>query len=200
MFQHPALSKLPPFGALEAEIAHQRSRPRLRPGQIESAPPSTESVWSYPRPPRVEASAREARVEHRGRRVAQSSKTLRVVETSGAPVHYFPFDSVDLSALLPSEGEPAYTLCEWKGLAIYFDVIVGQSRVSRAAWTYPRPLDDLGQGYEQLKWRYAFHPAGLEACSLDGERIEPQPGGYYGGWVSSEIRGPLKGLPGSEGW
>ena len=154
-----------------------------------------ESVWDYPRPPRIEVSARRLRIVLADALIAETSHSLRVLETSHPPVYYIPLAFVAPGALEPSGG-PA-SLCEWKGSAIYYDVIgPGARRVRRAAWGYPNP----SPGYEQLLGTVAFYPAGMDECTVDGERVTPQPGGFYGGWITSGITGPFKGGPGTLGW
>lgn len=155
--------------------------------------PGQESVWDYPRPPRVEPSRRVARVELAGEMVARSERALRVLETAGPPTIYLPTEDVRMDLLDPVAGHGTY--CEWKGHAGYFDVVVGVATVTRAAWTYPDPKP----GYEELRDHISFYPALLD-CFLDDERVTPQEGGFYGGWVTADIVGPFKGSPGSRGW
>ena len=156
---------------------------RIEPG------PGQESVWDYPRPPRVELCRRVARVEVDGVLVARSSKALRVLETAGPPTIYFPPDDVTFELLTPSGGRSTY--CEWKGRASYFDV-AGRRR---AAWTYSDPKEDFGQ----LRDHISFYPAKVE-CYLDEELVRPQPGRFYGGWVTDDIVGPFKGELGTLTW
>lgn len=161
---------------------------RIEPG------PGQESVWDYPRPPRIELSRRVARVVFSGLAVARSIRALKVLETAGAPTYYIPAEDLQTEFLQPSE-VPS-TWCEWKGNATYFDLRVGDAVAHAAAWTYLEPEPE----FEGLKDHYSFYPARLEACYLDHELVRPQPGGFYGGWVTSEIVGPIKGEPGSEWW
>ena len=128
-----------------------------------------------------------------GETIAASDRALRVCETAGAPVVYLPGDDIEPGSLEPSAGGNTY--CEWKGVASYFDAVAGDQVVKRAAWTYPPP----SPGYGQLEGFYSFYP-GLVECRLAGELVRPQPGGFYGGWITDEITGPIKGEPGSEGW
>jgi uncharacterized protein (DUF427 family) len=153
-----------------------------------------ESVWSYPRPPEIRTEPRAVTVALAGREIASSDRALRVCETAGAPVVYLPITDVVDGALVPAAGR---TFCEYKGTASYFDVVDPDSgeRVERAAWTYREPT----ARYRELAERVSFYP-GLLECRLDGEPVEPQPGGFYGGWITAEITGPIKGEPGSEGW
>lgn len=155
--------------------------------------PGQESAWDYPRPPAVVPSERVVRVEHGGEVIAESRRAIRVLETAGAPVWYLPADDVRLDLLRPVPGQ---TVCEWKGAASYFDVVVGDVTARRAAWTYPAPLP----GYEPIAGRVAFYAGRVDRATVDGELVRPQPGGFYGGWVTDDVVGPFKGEPGTEGW
>ena len=150
-----------------------------------------ESVWDYPRPPRVEPSFRRARVEFGGVTVADSERALRVLETSQAPGIYFPPE--DVSCLEPARGS---SLCEWKGRAVYFDVVVGDRRAEAAAWAFPEPVG----GFEDLRDFVAFYPQAVDACWLGDERVEGNAGSFYGGWITSDVQGPFKGAPGTLHW
>ena len=152
-----------------------------------------ESVWDYPRPPELRPEARTAVVRVGEQTIAKSQRAVRVCETAGGPVVYLPFADVETGMLSPS-GEPR-SWCEWKGAADYFDVTAEGGTVARAAWTYPEP----SPGFESLAEYVSFYPALVE-CTLDGEEVRPQPGGFYGGWMTSEITGPVKGEPGTGGW
>jgi uncharacterized protein (DUF427 family) len=155
----------------------------------------TESVWDYPRPPRVEPSSRLVRVVLGGAVIAETTRSHRVLETSHPPVYYVPLDDVAAGALEPSRCGGSF--CEWKGAASYFDAIGGDGRrVERAAWTYPRP----STGFESIRDAVAFYPALMDECTLDGELVLAQEGGFYGGWITSEIVGPFKGGAGTSGW
>jgi uncharacterized protein (DUF427 family) len=151
-----------------------------------------ESVWDYPRPPCVEASERHVRVVFHGVTLADSRRPYRVLETSHPPVYYVPLDDVAGEYLEPAA---LTTWCEWKGHAGYYDVVVGGHRAERAAWFYASPA----RAFEVIRDAVAFYPGRVEACFLDGERVEPQPGGFYGGWITSEVQGPFKGAPGTDG-
>ncbi len=152
-----------------------------------------ESVWDYPRPPRVEPLRRHVRVEVGGATVADSSGAVRILETASPPTIYLPPDDVRLGQLRPARGE---TYCEWKGTASYLDVISGQTVRNRAAWTYRDPK----AGFQVIRDWIAFYPGRVDAAWLDDEPVTPQPGGFYGGWITAELDGPFKGGPGSEGW
>ena len=151
-----------------------------------------ESVWDYPRPPIVEAEDRRVRVELGGALIADTDRAVRVLETAGAPVVYLPPETIAPGSLEPVRGS---TFCEWKGSASYYDVVAGGERASRAAWAYLRP----SKRFEQLAGFVSFYPALLE-CRLGDERVMPQPGRFYGGWMTAEITGPIKGEPGSLLW
>lgn len=153
-----------------------------------------ESVWDYPRPPRVERVAEPVRVELGGAVVAQTTQALRVLETSHPPVIYVPPQDVAPGALRPAHKAP--TVCEFKGVAHYFDVTGGKTTERAAAWSYPEPVE----GYELLRDHAAFYPSRMDACWLGDERAEPQEGDFYGGWITSRVRGPFKGGPGTWGW
>lgn len=153
----------------------------------------TESVWDYPRPPRVETSTRRVRVVFNGVTIAETTRAFRVLETSHPPVYYIPPQDVRTEYVRPSRRR---TFCEFKGEAAYYDVEVG-GRVARdAAWYYPRPQSR----YEALRDHVAFYPGRVDACFVDDEQVQPQAGDFYGGWITSDITGPFKGGPGTAGW
>jgi uncharacterized protein (DUF427 family) len=153
-----------------------------------------ESVWDYPRPPRIERTDRRVRVQHQGRWIADSRNALRVLETSHPPAYYLPPTDVEMDLLIPVEGYSTY--CEWKGRAFYYDLVVEDRVSKRAAWYYPEPVS----GYEALKDHVSFYPSRVEACFLDEERVKAQEGNFYGGWITSDIEGPFKGGAGTLGW
>ena len=153
-----------------------------------------ESVWDYPRPPRVEAEDRHVRVVLGGETIAESDRALRVLETASPPAIYVPRDDVRMEAV--SDSPEHHTVCEWKGKASYLHAEAGGKRAERVAWHYPEPKE----GYERLAGHLAFYPGRVDAAYLDDEKVTPQPGEYYGGWITEEIEGPFKGEPDSEGW
>jgi uncharacterized protein (DUF427 family) len=155
--------------------------------------PGQESVWDYPRPPRVEPVAVRIRVVVDGHDLASTVRAVRVLETAGAPVYYLPFDDVDHGRLVPADRT---TVCEWKGRASYLDYVGPERHIAEVAWTYPRPEP----GYEVLVDRVAFYAGRVDEAWVGDERATPQPGGFYGGWVTTAIVGPIKGEPGSQGW
>jgi uncharacterized protein (DUF427 family) len=155
----------------------------------------TESVWDYPRPPRLERTDTPIEVVLGGAAIARSERAFRVLETSHPPVYYVPPGDIVPGALERVPGQGSW--CEWKGAATYLDVIGGDGRrVPRAAWTYLDPAP----GFEEIRGAVAFYPALMDVCTVAGERVEPQPGGFYGGWVTSDLIGPFKGAPGTLGW
>lgn len=179
--------------ALTPEIRAARRRwiyrGQERPGFAEHTAPGEQSVWDFPRPPRLERVAPRLRVlTPSGMVLADTRDGQRVLETAGAPTYYFPPLDVDQRALQPSAGR---SICEWKGLAENFSC----QGVDPAAWryttTFPEFLDIRG-------W-FAFYP-GVLRCFIGDEAVAPQPGGYYGGWVDGRLRGPIKGGPGSASW
>ncbi|MBC8131082.1 MAG: DUF427 domain-containing protein [Rhizobiaceae bacterium] len=152
-----------------------------------------ESVWEYPRPARLEPVSFSIRVEFAGRIVAETTRAFRAIETSHPPSYYIPPADVDLGLLVPASRR---TLCEWKGGAVYHDLVLG-TRVARdAAWSYPRPTPDFADVTDFL----AFYAGRVDACFLDGERVTPQEGDFYGGWITRHVAGPFKGPPGTQGW
>ncbi len=152
-----------------------------------------ESVWDYPRPPRVEATSKHILIEFNGVVLAESRRAQRVLETSHPPVYYLPTDDVRMSYLEPF---PRTTFCEWKGRAEYYSVIVGDERADGAAWYYPNPTP----AFTALKNHLAFYAHLMSACYVNGEKVRSQPGGFYGGWITSDIIGPFKGGPKTWGW
>ncbi len=154
--------------------------------------PGQESVWDYPRPPRVVADGREVVVLWGERRVASTRRALRVLETASPPGFYLPMADIDERWLVPAPGR---SMCEWKGAARYWTLRDGVEALPSVGWSYPDPYP----GMEALVDHIAFYPSTL-ACFVDGARVEPQPGGFYGGWITPDVTGPFKGERGSEGW
>ncbi len=153
-----------------------------------------ESVWDYPRPPRLESVTKQLRVTLGGTLIAETARGHRVLETSHPPVYYIPRDDVSEGALIASGGR---SHCEWKGAATYYDVVGGNGvRIPRGAWSYLDP----DAGFDAIRGAIAFYPAGMDVCEVAGERVTPQPGGFYGGWITRDITGPFKGEPGTMGW
>ncbi len=154
-----------------------------------------ESVWDYPRPPRLEATARRLSVRHAGRTVAETVHGLRVLETSHPPVYYFPQSSCALDLLVRSERRGSF--CEFKGVATYWSLAVpGAPIVLDVAWSYARPT----RAFAGLKNHLAFYASRVDQCFVDDEQVQAQMGDFYGGWITSDIRGPFKGAPGTMDW
>jgi uncharacterized protein (DUF427 family) len=153
-----------------------------------------ESVWDYPRPPRLEKSARRVRIVHRGIVVADTGSALRLLETSHPPSWYLPPAAIAPGLLRPSASRGSF--CEWKGDARYWDLAIADAYLPAIGWSYPDP----SPGYEALKDHLAFYAAPFDSVSIDGEPVRPQPGGFYGGWITGDVAGPFKGVPGSQFW
>jgi uncharacterized protein (DUF427 family) len=160
---------------------------RIEPG------PGQESVWDYPRPPRLEPSDRLVRVIFNGEVVAETRNALRVLETSHPPVYYIPPEAIKTKFL---ERSSRSSFCEWKGRARYHSLKVGDRRSPDAAWSYPDPI----KAFESIRDYLAFYPSRVDECIVDSEVVRSQPGDFYGGWITPEIVGPFKGDTGTMGW
>ncbi len=161
--------------------------------QPEPVGPGQESVWDYPRPPRLERTSARLEVELGGVVVASTTAGWRVLETSHPPTYYLPAEAFLTGVLRDAAGS---SMCEWKGAASYFDLVSGDAVASRAAWTYLAPTP----GFAPIAGAVAVMAGLVDRCSVDGETATPQPGGFYGGWITSQVTGPFKGIPGSMGW
>jgi uncharacterized protein (DUF427 family) len=146
--------------------------------------PSQESVWNYPRPPRVEPSSRRVRVMVGDEVIADSVRSVRVLETGHPPVWYIPPDDVRMELL---DNSTTSTLCEWKGAASYWTLRAADRTVEDVAWSYEEPIP----AFDALRGYLAFYPSRVDACYVDDEQVTPEPAGYYGGWITSEIIGPF---------
>lgn len=155
--------------------------------------PGQESVWSYPRPPRLEPVDARLTVVLGGVTIADTTRGCRVLETSHPPNYYFPPDDVADGALERAKGA---SFCEWKGRAHYFTVIGGDRVAHEGAWGYDAP----SPAFEAIRGFVAFYAGRMDACTVDGELVVPQPGGFYGGWITRAVAGPFKGGPGSRSW
>jgi uncharacterized protein (DUF427 family) len=155
--------------------------------------PGQESVWDYPRPPRVEPVPERIRVVAGGIVIADSTRALRVLETAGPPVYYLHPDDVRTDLLRATEHT---SVCEWKGRARYHALVLEDREVVNIAWSYPEP----SAGYEAIRDHLAFYAWQVDEAWVGDERATPQPGRFYGGWITSRIVGPFKGGPGSFGW
>ncbi|MEY2447910.1 MAG: hypothetical protein QOH79_1386 [Acidimicrobiaceae bacterium] len=160
--------------------------------RIEPAP-GQESVWDYPRPPALERTTSLLRVEFGGVTIAETTSGHRVLETSQPPAYYFPPDDVAMELLVATRHR---TFCEWKGQAHYYTVVVGLEDAPDAVWSYSTPRER----FAAIKNHLAFYPQRMSACFVDGEQVQANEGGFYGGWITSKVVGPFKGGPGSAGW
>ena len=160
---------------------------RIEPG------PGQESVWDYPRPPRLEDSGKQLQVVFNGVEIATTHRAKRVLETSHPPVYYIPREDIR-AEYLTSTAKSSF--CEFKGTAGYVTVTVGNKRVENAGWFYPTPT----AAFATLKDYIAFYPSKMDACFVDGEQVTPQAGDFYGGWITQDIVGPFKGEPGTWSW
>lgn len=160
---------------------------RIEPG------PGQESVWDYPRPPKVESSSRHIQVVFNNITIADSRQTIRVLETSHPPAYYIPLEDVQQEYLKPVQRS---TFCEWKGVAQYFDVVVGDRTAANAVWRYPQPTERFAAIHNCI----ALYPGKMDACYVDAEKVQAQPGDFYGGWITRDIVGPFKGGRGTWGW
>lgn len=155
--------------------------------------PGQRSVWDFPRPPALERSTEHVVVRFAGQVVADSHAPLLVCETSHPPVYYLPREDVDVARLVPTEDR---TLCEFKGLASYADLVVGGLRSPQACWWYEDPVP----AFAVLRDAIAFYPQRVDACEVDGELVRAVEGDFYGGWITSKVVGPFKGGPGTRWW
>ncbi len=160
---------------------------RMAPG------PGQESVWDYPRPPRVEPVPQRVRVIMDGQVLAETTRAQRVLETAGPPVYYLPREDIRMDRL---ERGAHVTVCEWKGPATYYAYSGTGRRLDNVAWSYERP----NPGYEAIAGHLAFYGGLVDEAWVGDERATPQPGRFYGGWITSWVVGPFKGEPGSFGW
>ena len=152
-----------------------------------------EDVWTYPRPPALQPVPSLIRILFAGRLIASTTLAFRVLETSHPPVYYLPRDAFDGCELLAASGG---SYCEWKGQAQYWTVQAGDRRAEAVAWSYPQPT----LRFTAIRDHLAVYAGPMDACFVGDERVIPQPGGFYGGWITSNLKGPFKGVPGSMGW
>ena len=162
-------------------------RQRVEPG------PGQESVWDYPRPPRLEDSDKRIKVVFGGVTLAYTTRAKRVLETRHPPVYYVPVEDIRMEHLMLAKGS---SFCEWKGAARYYDIQTDERREPRAAWFYPDPV----LAYAEIKDHVAFYPSLMDACWVDGEKVGAQEGDFYGGWITPDVVGPFKGGLGTRGW
>jgi uncharacterized protein (DUF427 family) len=155
--------------------------------------PGQESVWDYPRPPRLEPSTKYIRVIFNGITIAETDHAIRILETSHPPVYYIPSTYIQMQYLTVTT---QHTFCEFKGQATYYTITVNGKRADNAAWFYANP----SASYEALRNHVAFYPSRMEACYVNDEKVQAQSGDFYGGWITQDIVGPFKGEPGTMGW
>ena len=155
--------------------------------------PGQESVRDYPRPPRLETFAGLITIELGGEVIASTDRGWRVLETSHPPTYYLPRSAFRDGVLREAPGS---SWCEWKGRARYFDLFTDTAVAAKAAWNYPEPT----AGFEEISDAVAVMAAAVDRCTVNGETVVAQPGGFYGGWITSWVAGPFKGGPGSAGW
>lgn len=165
----------------------------MGPPDPDTPQPGQESVWDFPRPPVLRSGDELVEIHFGGRRIASTRNALQVLETSHPPTYYLPREDFADGVLVPVSGN---TVCEFKGRADYFDVVVGDRRAPRAAWHYPNP----SLRFADILAHVAVMPAMMDACVVDGELVQPQQGSFYGGWITSKVSGPFKGGPGTLGW
>ncbi len=164
----------------------------MRPQPIPPGP-GQESVWDYPRPPRIEDVTKHIRIIFNNELIVDTHRSKRGLETSHPPTYYIPTDDIKMEYLIPSSHS---TFCEWRGVARYYHLKVGDRQVDNVAWYYT----EIVPAYEELLGHVSFYPRPMDACYVDDEKVEPQPGDFYAGWITSDIVGPFKGVPGSWGW
>ena len=152
-----------------------------------------ESVWDYPRPPKLEKSAKEIAVKFNGEIIAHTNNAYRVLETSHPPVYYVPPDDIKMEFLETANGS---SFCEWKGRAKYYTIKVGDKNAPKSAWFYNAPTER----FAEIKNYVAFYPSKMDECFVDGELVRSQEGDFYGGWITKDIVGPFKGGIGTWGW
>ncbi len=162
---------------------------RERPPFAEEPGPGQESVWDYPRPPALVPCDKLVVVESHGVELARSTACHRMLETASPPTFYIPGGDVNHAALAAVAGS---SFCEWKGAAAYWGLADGGDMIG---WSYPDP----SASFAAIRGAYSFYP-GRVACYVDGERVKPQPGHFYGGWMTSDVVGPVKGDPGTGHW
>ena len=163
------------------------NRQRIQPG------PGQESVWDYPRPPRLEDTTKHIQIIFNQVAIADTHNAKRVLETSHPPVYYIPPGDIKQEYLVQTSRS---SFCEWKGRAAYYTVVVGDQQAQDAAWFYPNPTP----AFASIKDYVAFYPHLMAVCYVDGEKVQPQPGDFYGGWITNDIVGPFKGGLGTWGW
>lgn len=164
-----------------------------RPSHAVAPGPGQVSVWDFPRPPRIEPVEERVRIELGGVTIAETDRALRVCETASPPTYYIPREDISADALVPA---PGGSWCEWKGRAVYWTVRGGGREAAGAAWSYPSPAP----AFAALGNHVAFYAGPMDACWVGRHRVVPQPGAFYGGWITPDLVGPFKGEPGTGHW
>ena len=155
--------------------------------------PGQESVWDYPRPPRLELTDKRVQIVFNGVTIADTNRAYRVLETSHPPVYYLPPEDIEMQFLVKENGR---SFCEWKGQAGYYSLSVNGKTAKNVGWYYANPTPS----FAAIKNHVAFYAAPMDVCLVNGETVTPQPGNFYGGWITKDIVGPFKGEPGTMGW
>jgi uncharacterized protein (DUF427 family) len=153
-----------------------------------------ERVRDYPRPPRLEPAGRRVRIVLEGETIADTREALRMLETFHPPTYYLPEAAFRTGVLVPGSARGSW--CEWKGRARYWTVAAGGRSAADAAWGYPDPAP----AYADLRGHVAVYAGPMDACYVGEQLVRPQPGAFYGGWITRELVGPFKGEPGTDGW
>jgi uncharacterized protein (DUF427 family) len=164
----------------------------MRPTPVAPGPGQL-SVWDFPRPPAYVRRDERVEIWFGGAHIASTTEAWCVLETSHPPAYYLPRSAFVTGSLRETGGS---SHCEWKGRAVYYDVVAGEHVATRAAWSYPAPSDDA----QVIRDHVSVYPGLMDSCTVDVEVVTPQPGGFYGGWVTSRVVGPFKGGPGTHGW
>ncbi|MGB3612991.1 MAG: DUF427 domain-containing protein [Elainellaceae cyanobacterium] len=155
--------------------------------------PGQESVWDYPRPPRIEDVTKHIKIIFNDKLIVDTHRSKRGLETSHPPTYYIPIDDIKMEYLTPTTHA---TYCEWRGWAKYYTLTVGDRQAKNVAWYYT----EIFPAYDEVKDHVAFYPGPMDACYVDDEKVQPQAGAFYAGWITSDIVGPFKGDPGTRGW
>ena len=161
-------------------VANEGSKQRVVPGH------GQESVWDYPKPPKVEKTSKKVHVIYDGITIAETARAIRILETGHPPVYYIPREDIRMEFLVATSQS---STCEFKGTATYYNLKGKKKENDSAAWSYLNP----SKGYEAIRDYIAFYPKFMDACFVNEERVRQEPGEYYGGWVTSEIVGPFAG-------
>lgn len=163
-----------------------------RPPFAEQPKPEEESVWDYPRPPKLVDDKRTVEVKWNDHRIAHTTESKRVLETASPPTFYLPPKDVNTELFEEATGS---SFCEWKGKATYWDIVLNDEKLKKIAWSYESPTPS----FQEIAGYFSFYPGKIE-CYVDNIRVKPQSGGFYGGWMTPEIVGPVKGETGTGGW